>query len=361
MTSTFFKTLVFLEETLIQDAEKKSRKMALPVLNRLIAFVESGVVVDSEIEKFILKNFRLTSTEITKKWNEINYDRVKSKDTIRGQVSVLNRYFSSLFDITADALNEAFVTDNADVLMRLSDILTAFDIGDFNIAERFPILQRYLPDDSTASVYTVEECAKEVNFLKTLDKSIIEGMLAELDKDKLIYVLQSIREPLLTNYYKKSEDTTSKQKLCCINQRKVEFYKAFSVVKPKQLRPVDNIEAPKREESGVEPDVAELPPEEAVVLEETPEGTQSALLLPVELETILNNGLNRYQSLSMEQKLAIVNKSTAESKQRCKEFFKLFSEDGFKDYLNSLNIYDILCELKHYTNFGEGVVKNADE
>ena len=347
MCNTFFKTLSFLEKNLLQDGAERSHKMAASVLNRLIAFVESGVVVDSEIEKFILKNFRLTSTEITKKWNEINYDRVKSKDTIRGQVSVLNRYFSSLFDITADALNEAFVTENADVLMRLSDILTAFDIGDFNIAERFPILQRYLPDDSTASVYTVEECAKEVNFLKTLDKSVIEGMIAELDQDKLVYVMQSIREPLLTNFYKKSEGTSSKQKLCSVNQRKVAFYKAFSVTKPKQLRPAENIEAPRRGESGAESERIDSVPDNGIECEETRQDIQSILCLPDRFEDILNSGLARYQSLSVEQKLAIANKSTAESKQRCKEFFELFSEYGFKEYLNSLNIHDIFFELKY--------------
>jgi len=375
MVNTFFKTLTFLEKNLLQESDKKCSKDVSSLLRRLIKFVEAGSVVDSDVEKFILKNFRMTSADITTKWNEIHYDRVRSKDTIRSQVSVLNRYFSSLFDITATELNDAFVTEKADTLMRLSDILVAFDVGDFNIAERFPILQRYLPDDTTDSVYTVEECAAEINFLKTLDKSVIEKMLDEIDRDKLIYVLQSIRQPLLTSFYRKFEDKNSKQKLCSVNQDKVAFYKAFSIIKPKQLKPVECIEAPMKELAGVvekdntaeqlagvvekdntaeqsvevvdEDDTAE---QLAGVVEEDDTSQEpepgSSLQLSHCFEDILEKGLKRYQELSVERKLELSKASTADSKQRCKDFFKLFTEEGFKEYLNSLNIYDVVCELE---------------
>lgn len=351
MANTFFKTLVFLEEDWLRKSDKKSSKSSSSLLSRLIKFVESGSVVDSDIEKFILKNFRLSSADITDKWNEINYDRVKSKDTIRGQVSVLNRYFCSLFDITADGLSEAFVVENTDVLTRLSDILVAFDIGDFNIAERFPVFQKYLPDDSTDSVYTVEECTKEIHFLKTLDKSVIENMLTEINQDKLIYVLQSIRQPLLTNYYKKSEDKNSKQKLCSVNHEKVAFYKAFSVIKPKQLKPVDNIEVPVQNGSGVvelDETVSEQDLGHTIEMSEPAErfSTQFNLSLPRGFETILTGGLERYKTLPVKQKLELSGKSTNESKQRCKNFFRQFTEEGFKEHLNSLNIYDVVCELE---------------
>ena len=357
MVNTFFKALVFLEEDWLQKSDKKCSKSAYSLLRRLTKFVESGSVVDSDIEKFILKNFRLSSADITNKWNEINYDRVKSKDTIRGQVSVLNRYFCSLFDITADELSDTFVTENTDVLMRISDILVAFDIGDFNIAERFPIFQKYLPDDSTDSVYTVEECSKEINFLKTLDKSVIESMLAEVNQDKLIYVLQSIRQPLLSNYYKKSEDKNSKQKLCSINQEKVAFYKAFSVIKPKQLKPVESIEVPEQDTSGVVDEVPESDTEETGIEQDLSQVaevsepderfcSQYNLCLPKGFEAVLAGGLERYKTLPVGQKLELSKKSTDDSKQRCKNFFRLFTEEGFKEYLNSLNIYDVICELE---------------
>lgn len=361
MVNTFFKTLVFLEEDWYPKSDKKSNKSACSLLKRLVKFVELGSVVDSDIEKFILKNFRLSSADITNKWNEINYDRVKSKDTIRGQVSVLNRYFCSLFDITADALSEAFIVENTEVLTRLSDILVAFDIGDFNIAERFPIFQKYLPDDSTESVYTVEECTKEIHFLKTLDKSVIESMLAEINQDKLIYVLQSIRQPLLNNYYKKSEDKKSKQKLCSVNQEKVAFYKAFSIIKPKQLKPVESIEASVQSISGVasevtEPDVAEVNTEQDLShIAEVSEPdekfyTQFNLSLSKGFELILAGGLERYKTFPVDKKLELSKKSTNDSKQRCKNFFRLFTEDGFKEYLNTLNIYDVVCELEQLNN-----------
>lgn len=340
MVNTFFKALVFLEEDGLQKSDKKGSKNINSLLRRLTMFVESGSIADSDIEKFILKNFRLGSADITDKWNQIHYDRVKSKDTIRGQVSVLNRYLCSLFDITADSLSEAFITEDIDVLMRLSDILTAFDIGDFNIAERFPIFQNYLPDDSTDSVYTVEECEKEIHFLKTLDKSVIESMLVEINQDKLIYVLQSIRQPLLRSYYRKSENKNSKQKLCSVNHEKVAFYKAFSVVKPEQLKPVDNIGFPEQRLSGVvEPDTAE--PDESL-------NSQPVLNFPRGFETILSSGLEKYKTLQAGQKLEISKRSTNESKKRCKDLFRLFTEEGFKEYLNSLNIYDVAFELEQY-------------
>ena len=72
--NTFFKMLKTIEELSSEKVLSKDKDL---ILRKLIAFVESGVCTDSQIEKFIMKNFRLSSVKITEEWNKkINHQRL---------------------------------------------------------------------------------------------------------------------------------------------------------------------------------------------------------------------------------------------------------------------------------------------
>lgn len=238
MADTFLKTLKFLEQnSLTSKGETKK------LLKRLVEFVEQGTFTDSQAEKFSLVNFRCSTIELTKKWNTIFFDKKKSSHTFRSQLSSLNTYLVSLFGVTGTQLNDAFITEDKVVLQHIKDILDAFEVGDFNIAERFPFITLGdLQCEETSSVYSVEECEKEIQLLKSLDIKVIDDMVRQVDLDKLLFVIQSIREPLVTNVYEKRQGKYCKVKTASVNQRKLEFNKKFHLVKPKKLKPVSDIE-----------------------------------------------------------------------------------------------------------------------
>ena len=66
--------------------------------------------------------------------------------------------------------------------------------------EKFKITaaQRYLSSERICILLTIK-----MNFipLKSLDNSNIEALISEVDRDKLIYVLQSVREPLVVDFF----------------------------------------------------------------------------------------------------------------------------------------------------------------
>ena len=200
MASTFFKTLKFLEET---DSAGGLSKESSSVLRPLVAFIEGGCCAGSKVEKFIMENFRLSNSEMLEKWNRVNSGKVKTEETLRSQISLVSRYLLSLFGITPDELNSAFINGDVKKLDRISDILEAFEIEDSDLSASFPIIFQYnlLPNDSTDSVYEMGDCSKEIQLLKSLDRKAIESLVSEVDMDKLIYVLQTIRDPLVRDIY----------------------------------------------------------------------------------------------------------------------------------------------------------------
>ena len=67
-----------------------------------------------------------------------------------------------------------------------------------------------MPADETSSVYSVDECLAEIQLLKSLDIKVVDEMVRAVDMDKLVYVLQTIREPLVSDVYVKREGKKSK-------------------------------------------------------------------------------------------------------------------------------------------------------
>lgn len=87
MSELFFGVLKILEKS---SADGALSDQAASLLRRLTDFVEGGSFTKSKTDQFILENFRLSSAEMTGKWNALHPDRKKLDSTFRGQVSVLN-------------------------------------------------------------------------------------------------------------------------------------------------------------------------------------------------------------------------------------------------------------------------------
>lgn len=335
--NTFFKMLKTIEELSLEEALSEDKDL---ILKKLVAFVESGVCSDSMVDKFIMKNFRLSSVKITEAWNKIYLEHEKNANTFRGQVSLASRYLSSLFGVSPDDLFHAFIDEDTDTLQRISDILDAYSIGNDNFAKRFSVIIQggFLPADmQTESVYSAEDCVREIQLLKSLDSRNIETLISEVDRDKLIYVLQSVREPLVTDIYEKPEGKSKSVKKASVNLHKLKFCKAFTQVEVKGIEPVENGEALA---SKPVPGVLERP--------EPKEPKPYNLGLSDELMKALTDYIAIYNALPVEKKNEVFSESTDSSVKRSQNFLKILTVEGFRQYLYSLNPFDLACELENY-------------
>lgn len=323
MVRNFFKVLKQLE---LDAGEGRLPKGAGGILRKLVAFVESGGCTESQAEKFVMANFRLGGVELAQLWNRMHPENKKQAETFRGQVSLISQYLCSLFGVSPDGLADAFYGNAPQPLGYISDVLDAYPAGNENLTERFQVLVHggFLDAGaSTSSEYEVGECAEEVRLLKSVDHAAVQSMLDRVDMDKLVYVWQSIREPLVTDAYVKLQGRSRKVKVPSVSRRKLEFSKAFASASPRKLKPA----------SGVVQD------------------GQTAQVLPglsAEFASILSAGLEKYEALPESKKLALSAKSTEESRDACRKVLEMFTEDGFRKCLRGLNPADLAAEIECY-------------
>lgn len=346
MATTFLKIVASLEKDYLISKSKTENEVSdstKTILRRFVQFIEQGTFTDSEVEHFILSNFRLSSSDIQKKYNQIHFEKKKSVEAFRSQISNLNSYLVALFKVSASELNDAFTTNKEEVLKKLVDIMDAFEVGDFNLATRFPFIsQGYLPADETTSTYTVEECQAEIQLLKTLDMKNIDEMIREVDIDKLVFVLQTIRQPLVSNTYEKREGKKNSVKTPKINKSKMEFNKAFNLVKPKTLKPVDKIE-------GKEVEGTRVIYKEVEKLVEVPEQIPYNLSITKEMSGVLAKKVSSYERLSTEEKLKLQGSMDEKTQKQCEFVFDLFTPDGLSKFLKDKSAVDVAVVLKSFT------------
>lgn len=321
LAGNFFRMLRQLE---LDGEEGSLPKGAGTVLKKLIAFVESGSCTESQAEKFIMAHFRLGGNELTKLWNRMHPESKKKAETFRGQVSLLSQYLCSLFGVSPDGLEEAFYGRDMESLGYIMNLLSACKSGDENLTERFQLLVHggFLDAEAECSSdYEVGECSDEIRLLKAVDREAVQAMVDSVDMDKLIFVWRSIREPLVTDSYVKLQGKSRKVKIPSVNRKKLEFFRAFASAVPKELKPVTGV----AQEEPLFPMLAGLP---AVFAD------------------ILSSGLEKYKALPEYKKQESSAKSTAESRAYCREVLEMFTEEGFRKCLNSLNPSDLAAEME---------------
>lgn len=187
------------------------------LLARLIQFVESGELVSSsEASKFICKNFRLDSVEMTKAWN-IKYQSDKSNNTFRSQISTLSRKFYKLFGHDIYTL---FAIQDADGLQKIKVKLNALQSVDISFDDLFfSELSSICRGDGeiASSNLHVEDCNAELEFMRKILKSRFISALGKYDVNKLAYIRYILNTPLVDS------------KGICINEQKIKMLKALGV------------------------------------------------------------------------------------------------------------------------------------
>lgn len=330
MSELFFGVLKILEKS---SADGALSDQAASLLRRLTGFVEGGSFTKSKTDQFILENFRLSSAEMTGKWNALHPDRKKLDSTFRGQVSVLSHYLYSMFSTAPDELLEGFLNNEKGVVRRMSEFLDASALEEFHIADRFPAVTQsgFLPAYTTDSGYDMKDCIKEIQLLKSLECSTIQKMLEKIDMDRLVYVMQTIREPLVTDIRVKIAGKKKKVKTARVNHGKLEFCKVYGMVKAKQPEP-----APDRKVLHQDSGVAASGPEE------TPYHPESGRTLR---DILMQRSKDRMTEEETVRWLEMTEAQRNEEKKRLVRLLMVFTEEGLRRQLkrySPLTVQEVL-------------------
>lgn len=235
MATTIFKVIKDLEQ---EDAYKTLSSEAKKALKKLISFVESGTFSNSDIEKYIAKNFRLSAKKLTADYNSKHLSKPKTAETFRSQISRINLSLSSILGIEAEALNDAFVNGDTKVFERIEALKSAFEVEHIDIAERFSLLQGYLPTEASDKNYALEDCERELEVLRLFDKVNIDKYFKGVDYDKLSFLISELAKPLYTRERSAGEKSAV---VSIINEDKLALAREFSLRKPKAMKVPDKI------------------------------------------------------------------------------------------------------------------------
>lgn len=330
MGETIFSVLRGLEHTRLSPYSSG-------VFRTIISFVENGACSGSKVDKFIMENFRLSPTKLTELWNK-RFNGNKSANTFRGQISQLSSYICSIFDCTAQELNDAFVVGDVDILRGISDIIGVFPYGSLDLTDAF-IGYGLLPVDSLEGNYSIADCQQELHLLQSLDRRVIQSKIARADAGKLSYVLGVLSQPLVTDIYVKTEGKKKRLKTARVNRDKVQFLKALLLQTPHLSMP----------EAEVHKNILGCP--DAPVPAETSNTVPSApysLGLSGQLMAILQSEAMKYEALPEDIKEKLQAQSDKESQKKAMGFLRLFTADVFKKQLKNMNPYDLYMALEKY-------------
>lgn len=293
----------------------------------LDAFIVSGVVSKSKVDQFILENYKMSISEMTKKYNQFHIPE-KLESTFRGQYSLLGDYVSSVFRISSGELGGIFATDDEDGLRNIRQMIRAFEIGKLSPAERFPYLAgHFVMDVDAKKTYDLRECTNEIRFLKMVDIQNIMDVSGGIDYDKLSFVLKILGEPLVEDRYVDQMGCKKKVKRAFINHDKLELCSLFDEVMGVCFRQSD--------ESGVSGDS---------------QGVSFSLDLPHDYQKILFDRLERFDALPKDVKNQFQAKAEADeiSYKQCRQFLGCYTSNGFTKMIKKINPYVLKEVLKEY-------------
>ena len=183
------------------------------VFYKLLVFVESGVFSNSDVTKFICKNWRLETPQLTSLWNELK-GKSKSSDTMRKQVLVVGNYLSALFDVD---LQTCFDGSNPERIKSINVKINALSDFCVNCSDKFS--ETIFPEEvssyqgSDSSFVDISSCKYELEVLKALTRSNIYNLLDSCDQSKLSYLLQCLSSSLIYKEKSAREYSINENKL----------------------------------------------------------------------------------------------------------------------------------------------------
>ena len=275
-------------------------------LQSLIAYLESGKITNSRVNKFILKNFRKTLSEMISLWND-NEDifREKSIDTLRGQVSELSSQLYEIFgDIVSIYSSQNMFFNNEDMAEKRLKMLQMREVVAIDDAVIPELYYMFLSDELTPEYIPPEELRKEIALIKFLTKKNIFDLVEKVDTNKLVYIRRVLNKELIT----------AKNKF--FNTTKLELLEEFEKVGDTELKSLGV-------QFGVPPaikkEVSKMPVQQKKLEDEYIFASMSDLIQVMK------------EFLETE---ADITKSTPKKQKQLKMLLKLFTVEGLREYLD---------------------------
>lgn len=228
MAKSFMSVLSSIEKTLDYEDANLYKKS---VFHKLVSFVESGCYTSSEASKFILQNWRLSITELCRKYNNENIDE-KSVHTIRSQLSTVSRQLWVLFP----NIERAFYENDRDAQMQILSTIELISEGDEFFNDLFPREVLGYITDYDGNEYSLDELGAEINVLGKVTKQAILENLDLVDMNKLGYIQKVLQTPISSNRYR----SVNTEKLAIMRRlSEIANTTDYTVAEPKVIAPAD--------------------------------------------------------------------------------------------------------------------------
>lgn len=196
--NTFFGVLIRAEKLLeTQNCDEESYSL----FSQVVSYVEACSFSNSEATKFICKNWRLSSSELSERWSVSH--PAKSVNTFRSQLSTTNRQLFGLFgNIVPEVFYKKSLLSEEDKVLRrnLVNALAALDYDeDIFVPDIFISEVGNFFEDASYDTYKVEDCMEELRLIKILMKSNVFSYIEKINADKLKFILGVLNQPISSN------------------------------------------------------------------------------------------------------------------------------------------------------------------
>lgn len=345
MARTLFKFLCLVEDALVED-NCFSEKTCVTIKS-FISFIESGVFTKSDVDKFIVKNFRYSVSDLVTIWNNDSNHKPKTQNTFRGQISILSNYILSIFSCSLDEFESGFYNNDEEFCDRVNAIIYAFLFDDSVVAGSFSVLEGYITDKKTEKVFDLVECKNELSILKTLNEKNIKSLISSVDIEKLSYILSLCHQPLIKNEFIELIDKKKSVKVARLNEYKVSLCKYFQLVDQANIEEMDAIPVESRDK------IVDASKDSSII------NTKYLLDIDEELSKILDTYISKYEAyevscISQNKPNKFLINADMDDYDKAKAFIETLTTTGFRNMLASLNPYHLVSIIK------ESYIKRGD-
>ena len=173
-------------------------------LGVFLKFIREGSYTTSEAYKFIVRNFELSNSDLINIWNSIS-PKPKTEATLRVQkrdvATLLTSMFGDVYDITY-----AFLSNDEKAISNIINRVQVFSVKDVRFADVIMMELSSYALTRAQIKYNLTDCIPELKALCLFSKRNIEEHLKALDKDKLSYIFQLLKEPIISKQGVVNED-----------------------------------------------------------------------------------------------------------------------------------------------------------
>lgn len=201
--SNFFYVISLLEDEIFDlRSRNKYSQFTKDSLAELISAVTNGSWTTSDIQKFVARNYRLNSRELSELWAKTHNKKTITSSTMRTHIANTSSLLASMFS-GCDYVNDCFVTENEIGIYAINEVVKSLQDVSKTAFELLysELIERVVSASKKYEHYSIDECSAEVAFLAKYSINSIEKDISKLDSVKLGYLVRELmKEPINRSY-----------------------------------------------------------------------------------------------------------------------------------------------------------------